>query len=75
MIIDNIFNEFNVILCRNVLIYFNQMLQERVQSLFYESLIRFGILGLGQKETLMLTSYHQRYEELVSHEKLYRKIC
>jgi len=51
------------------------MLQERVQSLFYESLIRFGILGLGQKETLMLTSDHQRYEELVSHEKLYRKIC
>ena len=72
---DNTFNEFNVILCRNVLIYFNKTLQERVQGLFYDSLSRFGILGLGHKETLMLTSYHQSYEELVSHEKLYRKIC
>ena len=72
---DGPFNEFNVIWCRNVLIYFNRMLQERVQTLFYESLTRFGILGLGSQESLKLTSYHQDYEELVSHEKLYRKIC
>jgi chemotaxis protein methyltransferase CheR len=72
---DGPFNQFNVILCRNVLIYFNKILQQRVQSLFYTSLIRFGILGLGCQETLMLTSYHQRYKELVSAEKLYRKIC
>ncbi|HCF28635.1 MAG TPA: chemotaxis protein CheR [Cyanobacteria bacterium UBA11049] len=72
---DNAFNEFNVILCRNVLIYFNKTLQERVQTLFYKSLIRFGILGLGRQESLMLTSYSQCYEELVSREKLYRKIC
>lgn len=71
---DGPFNEFNVILCRNVLIYFNKMLQERVQNLFYESLIKFGILGLGRQESLILTSYGQRYEVLVSHEKLYRKI-
>ena len=70
---DNAFNEFNVILCRNVLIYFNKTLQERVQALFYKSLIRFGILGLGRQESLMLTSYGQCYEELVSREKLYRK--
>lgn len=70
---DNAFNEFNVILCRNVLIYFNKTLQERVQTLFYKSLIRFGILGLGRQESLMLTSYGQCYEELVSREKLYRK--
>lgn len=70
---DNVFNEFNVILCRNVLIYFNKTLQERVQSLFYKSLTRFGILGLGRQESLTLTSYGQCYEELVSREKLYRK--
>jgi chemotaxis protein methyltransferase CheR len=72
---DGPFNKFNVILCRNVLIYFNKILQQRVQNLFYESLSMFGILGLGRQESLMLTSYHQYYEELVSGEKLYRKIC
>lgn len=72
---DGPFNNFNVILCRNVLIYFNKILQQRVQNLFYESLSMFGILGLGRQESLMLTSYHQYYEELVSGEKLYRLIC
>jgi len=71
---DSAFNEFNVIFCRNVLIYFNKILQERVQALFYKSLVRFGILGLGRQESLMLTSYSQHYEELANHEKLYRKI-
>lgn len=70
---DSVFNQFNVILCRNVLIYFNKVLQERVQTLFYDSLIKFGVLGLGRQESLMFTSYRQSYEELVSSEKLYRK--
>ena len=71
---DGPFNEFNVIFCRNVLIYFNRTLQEQVQNLFYKSLIRLGILGLGLQESLMLTSYNQHYEELVGREKLYRKV-
>lgn len=71
---DAAFNTFNVILCRNVLIYFDKILQERVQTLFSKSLIRFGILGLGRQESLSRTSYSQSYEELVSNEKLYRKI-
>ena len=71
---DGPFNEFNVIFCRNVLIYFNKTLQEQVQNLFYNSLIRLGILGLGLQESLMLTSYNQHYEELVAREKLYRKV-
>ncbi len=71
---DSAFNTFNVILCRNVLIYFNKTLQEQVQSLFYKSLIRFGILGLGRQESLIRTFHTQCYEELVSCEKLYRKI-
>ncbi len=67
--VDGSFNEFNVILCRNVLIYFNRTLQERVQTLFYDSLVKFGILGLGRQESVMITSCAQHYEELVSREK------
>ncbi len=74
LVTDGSFNEFNVILCRNVLIYFNQTLQKRVHNLLYESLCMFGILGLGHKESLKLTSYDQHYQDLESREKLYRKI-
>ncbi len=73
LVTDGSFNEFNVILCRNVLIYFNQVLQERVHKLLYESLCIFGVLGLGHKESLRLTPYYKYYEELVSREKLYRR--
>ena len=61
---DRSFNEFNVVLCRNVLIYFGRDLQRRVHRLFYDSLARFGVLGLGQKETLRFTDLEDRYEEL-----------
>lgn len=71
---DGSFNEFNVILCRNVLIYFNQSLQKRVHQLLYESLGMFGVLGLGHQESLRLTPYERQYEELESNEKLYRRI-
>jgi len=74
LVSDGSFNEFNVILCRNVLIYFNQVLQERVHRLLYESLCIFGVLGLGHKESLRLTPYYKYYEELVSREKLYRRV-
>lgn len=72
--IDGSFNEFNVILCRNVLIYFNQSLQERVHKLLYESLTRFGILGLGRQESLQFTHHEKDYEVLEKREKLYRRI-
>jgi chemotaxis protein methyltransferase CheR len=71
---DGSFNEFNVILCRNVLIYFNQSLQERVHNLLYESLSRFGVLGLGRQESLNFTPHEQHYEALEKREKLYRRI-
>jgi chemotaxis protein methyltransferase CheR len=72
---DRSFNEFNVVLCRNVLIYFSRDLQRRVHRLFYDSLARFGVLGLGQKETLRFTDLEDRYEELDSTEKLYRRVA
>ncbi|MDF0552229.1 protein-glutamate O-methyltransferase CheR [Kamptonema sp. UHCC 0994] len=71
---DSSFNEFNVILCRNVLIYFNSALQDRVHKLFHESLAMFGVLGLGHQESLKFTPYEKHYEEIESREKLYRRI-
>jgi chemotaxis protein methyltransferase CheR len=72
---DRAFQQFNVILCRNVMIYFDRALQERVHGLFHESLERFGILALGHKESLSFTSYGQKYESLDDAERLYRKIA
>ncbi len=71
---DRSFNEFNVIFCRNVLIYFNQSLQERVHQLLYDSLSPFGILGLGHQESLKFTPHEHDYETLEMAEKLYRRI-
>jgi chemotaxis protein methyltransferase CheR len=71
---DSSFNEFNVIFCRNVLIYFNQILQKQVHTLFYNSLCNFGILGLGRQESLRFTPHEQYYEEIAQGEKLYRRL-
>jgi chemotaxis protein methyltransferase CheR len=60
LVTDGSFNEFNVILCRNVMIYFDEQLQARVHRLFYESLRRFGILALGRKESLRGTAARAR---------------
>lgn len=72
--IDRSFNEFNVILCRNVLIYFRKPLQQRVHRLLYESLGRFGILGLGSHETVQFTAHESDYEPLATGWKLYRRV-
>ncbi|MEW9671516.1 CheR family methyltransferase [Ammoniphilus sp. 3BR4] len=74
LVTDGSFNEFNVILCRNVLIYFNKPLQDKVQTLFYNSLAMFGILGLGDKETIAYTNVADSYEPVVSHQKIYKKV-
>lgn len=71
---DRSFNEFNVIFCRNVMIYFDDELSNRVHSLFHESLSHFGILVLGAKESIHFTEYSDRYEPLDRVEKIYRKI-
>jgi chemotaxis protein methyltransferase CheR len=74
LVSDAPFNEFNVIVCRNVMIYFGKMLQDRVHELFYESLDPFGILALGHKESIKFTRHEDRYEALDAPEKLYRKM-
>jgi chemotaxis protein methyltransferase CheR len=74
LVSDAVFNEFNVITCRNVMIYFDKPLQEHVHRLFHESLGMFGILALGQKETIRFSPHEAAYEELDGHERLYRKV-
>jgi chemotaxis protein methyltransferase CheR len=69
---DGSFNEFQLIVCRNVLIYFARPLQERVHELFCDSLVRLGVLGLGHKESLP-AGYESPYEVLDGAEKLYRR--
>jgi chemotaxis protein methyltransferase CheR len=74
LVSDGSFNEFHGILCRNVLIYFGPSLQQRVHTLFHDSLVNFGVLGLGHKETIRFTPLEQCYEPIDSREKLYRRV-
>ena len=75
LVTDRSFSEFHVILCRNVLIYFDRELQDRVHSLFYSSLVRFGILALGHKETIRFTGHAEAYEPVDQHERIYRRLA
>lgn len=73
LVSDHSFNEFQLILCRNVLIYFDRDLQQKVLSLFDESLEDLGYLALGTKETLDFTSVAKKYKRLPQ-EKIWRKV-
>ena len=73
LVTDGSFNEFNLILCRNVMIYFNRELQAKVHRLIYASLSHWGILGLGEKESLKFTPYETKYEMLDPKHRLFRK--
>ncbi|HEX8276508.1 MAG TPA: protein-glutamate O-methyltransferase CheR [Longimicrobiaceae bacterium] len=74
LVTDRSFSEFNVILCRNVMIYFDRSLQNRVHELFYDSLPTYGILALGSKESLKFSKYEECYEAIDQREKIYRKV-
>jgi len=71
---DGVFNEFQVISCRNVLIYFNPELQSKVIELFYNSLANFGFLCLGSKETLRSTEIG-RFKVIDKKNNIYQKIA
>jgi chemotaxis protein methyltransferase CheR len=75
LVSDRSFNEFNVIVCRNVMIYFDRVLQDRVHRLFYDSLATFGVLGLGAKESINFSPHEDCYEELDANERIYRKVA
>jgi chemotaxis protein methyltransferase CheR len=72
LVSDRSFNEFQLILCRNVMIYFDKDLQDRVLTLFDQSLDSLGFLALGAKETLRFSSVAARYTQ-IGKEKIWRK--
>jgi chemotaxis protein methyltransferase CheR len=69
--VDRSFNEFQLILCRNVLIYFNQQLQNKVITLFHESLCPLGFLALGNKESLLFAERRGGFEEVDRRERIF----
>lgn len=73
LVSDRSFNEFDLILCRNVLIYFDKELQDRALSLFDESLSKLGYLALGSKESIKFSSIQKKYEQL-GKDKVWKKI-
>lgn len=73
LVSDRSFNEFNLIILRNVLIYFNGDLRQRVLTLVHESLMPLGFLTLGKRESLGFTNHESDYHELDSAEKIYRR--
>jgi chemotaxis protein methyltransferase CheR len=72
---DGPFNQFHLIVCRNVLIYFNKTLQEKVNDLLHDSLVHLGILGLGHKESLKFLRHDDFYRALDEREKIYRRVA
>lgn len=74
LVTDASFNAFDLILCRNVLIYFNRCLQERVHRLLYDSLTPDGLLVLGRQESLQLSPLESCYQALDSREKIYQRV-
>ncbi len=73
LVTDGAFNEFHVVICRNVMIYFDANLQARVHGLFHDSLVRRGVLALGAKENLRFTPFEDRYEDLDRTWRIYRR--
>lgn len=71
---DHAFNEFQLILCRNVMIYFDKELQEHVLTLFYNSLSYLGFLCLGEKESLAHHSILDRFKIIDKKHNIYQKI-
>ena len=70
---DSVFSETQLVLCRNVLIYFNKRLQDRALGLFHDSLGYRGFLALGSKESLDFSAYADHFEPLVRAERIFRK--
>lgn len=73
LVTDQVFAEVQLILCRNVLIYFNKDLQARALSLFTDSLVNGGVLALGSKETLQFIDQEREFSALDVRQRIYRK--
>jgi chemotaxis protein methyltransferase CheR len=73
LVTDSVFSETHLIVCRNVLIYFDRDLQNKVHTLFYNSLIKGGMLCLGSKEGIQFTNFHEQYTELDKQQRIFKK--
>ncbi|MES2760652.1 MAG: protein-glutamate O-methyltransferase CheR [Bacteroidota bacterium] len=73
LVSDSSFNEFHLIVCRNVLIYFDKELQERVFKLFDGSMGKLAYLALGSKETIKFSDIQEKFNQ-VGKEKIWRKV-
>ena len=74
LVSDDVFNEFQLISCRNVFIYFETELQERILELFYKSLCPLGYLCLGSKETIRSEAFKRKFKVINHKENIYQKI-
>jgi len=74
LVSDAIFNEFQLISCRNVFIYFESELQEKILELFYNSLAPLGFLCMGSKETIRSDKFKKKFKVISSKENIYQKI-
>jgi chemotaxis protein methyltransferase CheR len=74
LVSDASFNDFHLILCANVLIYFLPALQSRAHRLFYDSLIRSGFIGVGKRESLIYSADRDHYEQVRDGVNLFRKV-
>ncbi len=69
-----VFNKFDLILCRNVMIYFNQTLQNEVLKKFHESMFKYGYLAIGSKESLIWCEVANKFLVVNNEEKVYKKV-
>jgi chemotaxis protein methyltransferase CheR len=74
LVLGEIFNKFDLILCRNVMIYFNQSLQNEVLKKFHEGLFKYGYLAIGSKESLIWCDVASKFLVENNEEKVYKKI-
>lgn len=74
LVSDSMFNEFQLIVCRNVLLYFDEKLRDRALDLFHGSLSPLGTLVLGKKESLRFTRFAAKYRELQDDLQIYRRL-
>jgi chemotaxis protein methyltransferase CheR len=74
LVSDGVFNEFQLISCRNVFIYFETELQEHILELFYKSLCPLGYLCLGSKETIRSDTFKKKFKVINPKENIYQKI-
>lgn len=73
LVTDQVFGEMHLVLCRNVLIYFDRQLQDRVLTLFRDSLADGGFLCLGSRESLQFSSVADDFEPLAAGGNIFRK--